>query len=140
MSFLSKLLGKSTGPMKVTQANVRTAIANGEDPDQAIIKQLRNAGLDLSSPFHIHHIFSMPSSDAANQIGEQLKSRGLSPETSEESGHWKVAAVEDMILEECSMKAMREEYSKLAGNFGGKYAGWELKTTQKRTTTMRIGE
>ena len=37
--------------MKVTQANVRTAIANGEDPDQAIIKQLRNAGLKDA-----HHI------------------------------------------------------------------------------------
>lgn len=137
MSFLSKLFGKPDSPIKITQNVVRTVIPLGTNPDQAIIEQLRKVGFDLSTPLHIRHIFIMPTKDAANQIGEELKARSLIPETTEEGGRWKVAAGEEMVLEESSIAAKRADFSNLAGNFGGKYAGWEMKTIRK--ASFKIG-
>jgi hypothetical protein len=117
------------------------AIPAGEDPDEAIIEQLRKAGLDLSSPFHIRYIFIATSEDSARQLSEELKPYNLNPEINQESSVWKVAVAEEVVLDESSMKAKRAKFSSLAGNFGGKYAGWELKTIHKtiQKTTFKIG-
>lgn len=136
MSFFDKLFGKSDSPIKITKNVFTTKFPPGTNPDQAIIEQLRKAGLDLSSPFHIRHIFVLPNREAADQMVSELKSRGLNPETSEAAGSWKVAAAEDMVLEEAAMAAKRAEFSSLAGNFGGKYGGWEMKTIKK--TSFKI--
>ncbi|SRR6266571_2579120 len=133
MSFLSKLFGKGATVSKEMRTEVRTAIPAGQDVDRAILEQLRKAGLDLSNPFHIRHIFSAPTGDAARGLQQELESRGLKPELTEESGRWKIALPEELVLEESSMAAKRAEFQSLAGNFGGAYAGWELKTTEKRT-------
>ena len=132
MNFLSKLFGKGVTASRETRTEVRT-IPAGQNVDRAIIEQLRNAGLDLSRPYHIRHIFSVPTGDAARELQRELESRGLKAELSEESGRWKIAATEELILEEASIAAERAQFQSLAGNFGGAYAGWELKTTQKRS-------
>lgn len=142
MSFLSKLFVKSpVSSTSVKRMETRVTIPAGKDPDQAIIEQLRKAGLDLSTPFHIRHIFTVNSEDSARQLSEELKSRNLKPEITRESSLWKIAVPEDVALDESSMKAKRAEFSSLAGNFGGKYAGWELKTVQKtvQKTSFKIG-
>jgi hypothetical protein len=134
MNFLSRLFVKVATPSKVMRTEVRTTtLPAGQNVDRAIMEQLRNAGLDLSNPFHIRHIFSAPTGDAARELQRELESRGLKAESSEESGRWKIAATEELILEEASIAAERAQFQSLAGNLGGSYAGWELKTTQKRS-------
>src|SRR2546422_6757646 len=102
MSFLPKLFGKGATVSKEMRTEVRTAIPAGQDVDRAILKQLQKAGLDLSNPFHIRHIFSAPTGDGARGLQQELESRGLKPELTEESGRWKIALPEELVLEERS--------------------------------------
>ncbi len=136
MSFLSKLFGKSSVEIKVTKNVQSTVLPPGTDVDKAVMEQLRKSGIDLSAPFHVHQIFIMPTKESADRLGEELKSRGLSPEILDEHGHWKVVATEELVLDESALKTKRGEYASLGSNFGGGYIGWEVKTTKKFSTKV----
>ena len=133
MNWFSKLSGKTEVVKTESRTEIRTKIEPGQDVDRTMIEQLRKAGFDLSTPFHIRYIFTAPTRDSAHQLTQELETRGLHPEVSEEGGRWRIAAPQEVVLSESGMAVQRAEFSSLAGNFGAQYYGWEMKAKQTKT-------
>lgn len=106
------------------------ALAPGQDPDEAVIAQLRGRGIDPDSTHEIDFHFSFPTEDAARSaamdLGETFESTRVLPPVDIEHPAWGVHGGRMMAPEPGTMRDMRARLDGLAAQHGGTYDGWGI--------------
>ena len=96
-----------------------------EDPDEAALKQLRNAGADLSKQHNIEFFVYFPSQFAAEKAAIRIKKSGFHTSIkNSEKGDWLCLAKKKMVPELSKIRNFRTEFGHLIETFNGKYDGW----------------
>lgn len=97
-----------------------------EDPDEAMLKQLKDKGIDLSQPLNIQFLIAFPSQFTADKAAIRIKKAGfhITIITSKRLD-WVIRATKKMVPELSAIRNFRDEFSHMTVTFGGKYHGWE---------------
>jgi hypothetical protein len=103
-----------------------------KDPDQAVLKELRKAGANLSKPREVIHFLYFPTQVAAEKAGIGLRGEGYAIDVrpAANAGEntpnpWLMEARVHMIVDENTVGPMRAKFEELAAAGSGEYDGWE---------------
>lgn len=99
--------------------------------DRISLKQLRQAGADLSRPRHILHFIYFEDEEAARAAGQAASAGGYECEVShpdEQVTEWVVRAETTRVIDETTVPAFRRWFEQVASEHGGEYDGWEAAT------------
>lgn len=101
------------------------------DWDTHFIRGLRQAGVDTFVEHVVDFFFTMPTREAAEQLGEVLKAEGYEVdvlEAREISGRFSLHASRRMRLIVPEMQALTVRFNALAAEHGGDYDHWAVVT------------
>ena len=103
-----------------------------KDPDQAVLKQLRKIGANLSKPREVIHFLYFPTQVAAEQASTQLRGEGYAidvrPAANADQNPpnpWLMEARIRAVVDETTVAPMRVRFEQLAEAGSGEYDGWE---------------
>jgi hypothetical protein len=103
-----------------------------KDPDQAVLKQLRKIGANLSKPREVIHFLYFPTQVAAEQASTQLRGEGYAidvrPAANADQNPpnpWLMEARIRAVVDETTVAPMRARFEQLAEAGSGEYDGWE---------------
>jgi regulator of RNase E activity RraB len=98
-----------------------------EDPDEAILKRLKEQGLDLSKPHNIQFFISFPSQFTADKAAIRIKKSGFHVSIiTSEKWDWVCRATKKMVPELSEIQNFRTEFGHLIETYNGKYDGWKI--------------
>ena len=98
-----------------------------ESGDALVVKQLAQAGSNLTKPHPIDFYLYAPDQAAAKTLAESIGadfSVKYGP-SADSSGQWLVIAHKDMLPDVSAFKQIRQNFSTLAEKVGGNYDGWD---------------
>jgi hypothetical protein len=98
------------------------------DLDALTISELRKAGADLRLPRDTIHYLYFQTQDGANVAASQLRAHGFTANAKPAAAGndpWVVIANKDLVVNEESVRAMRDVAEAAARAGGGDYDGWE---------------
>jgi len=101
--------------------------ATPQDPDAAVVAQLKKAGSNLEKPHAIEFFLYLPSEAAAHRVSDTLMVRGFSTKVAPAASgaaEWCVEAIRTMLPEVGALAALRNELGSLARSEQGSYDGW----------------
>ena len=95
-------------------------------PDLAMVEELRAAGSDLSRPHAVAFLLFLPSEGGAARVARALRERGFAVEVKESVGgdQWQARGTRMMIPDVGELLRLRAELDELAQSEGGEYGGW----------------
>jgi hypothetical protein len=103
-----------------------------KDPDQAVLKQLRKIGANLSRPREVIHFLYFPTQVAAEKAATQLRGEGYAIDVrpAANAGEslpnpWLMEARIHAVVDETTIAPMRARFESLADAGSGEYDGWE---------------
>jgi Regulator of ribonuclease activity B len=119
-------LAGATAATGIGAAGRRPSVAAGAKADAEILRQLKQAGSDLSKPHLPEFILDFPAEAAAQEAVAKIKALGFDAEiTPPEPGRqWPVRAQKSMVLTEEALKRTRYHFDRIARAGQGSYAGW----------------
>ena len=103
-----------------------TNLSSALDADARTLKQLEEAGADLSKPHVVEFFLYFPSQRAAEAAAEEIRSLGYAPEVGlpPDSASWLCFAQKQLVPSYEAIAATTEELTRVATNYGGVYDGW----------------
>lgn len=98
------------------------------DWDEQFIQQLRKAGLNTFEEQQVDFFFTLPSQQAAEQVGAALRPDGFQVDIKQdaETGQFSLHAQRGMRLVIPEMQALTARFNQLAAGHGGKYDNWAV--------------
>jgi hypothetical protein len=103
-----------------------------KDPDQAVLKELRKSGANLSKPREVIHFLYFPTQVAAEKAATQLRGEGYAIDVrpAADAGEsppnpWLMEARIHAVVDETTVAPMRTKFESLAEAGSGEYDGWE---------------
>jgi hypothetical protein len=100
-----------------------------EDPDEAALKKLKDAGVDLSKPLNIQFFIAFPSQFTADKAAIRIKKSGFHVTIiTSKRLDWVCRATKKMVPDLAAIRNFRDEFNHITVTFGGKYHGWEAET------------
>jgi len=103
-----------------------------KDPDQAVLKELRKIGANLSKPREVIHFLYFPTQVAAEKASTQLRGEGYAidvrPAANADENPpnpWLMEARVYAVVDETTVAPMRARFESLAEAGSGEYDGWE---------------
>ena len=103
-----------------------------KDPDQAVLKELRKIGANLSKPREVIHFLYFPTQVAAEKAATQLRGEGYAIDVrpAANAGEnppnpWLMEARIHAVVDETEVGPMRAKFESLADAGSGEYDGWE---------------
>jgi hypothetical protein len=109
------------------------SIADGDDPDVAVLKQLRRHGSDLNKPTHVRFYLYVPTKSGASRIAERWVDGALVAEvcaSASGDGSWLCLFQGNLVPTESALRHYRAVFEALAAGEGGEYDGWEAAITK----------
>jgi hypothetical protein len=98
-----------------------------EDPDEVMLKQLEDKGIDLSLPLNIQFLIAFPSQFTADKAAIRIKKSGFHVTIiTSKRLDWVIRATKKMVPELSAIQSFRDEFDHITVTFGGKYHGWEV--------------
>jgi hypothetical protein len=98
-----------------------------EDPDEVMLKQLREQGLDLSKPINIQFFISFPSQFTADKAAIRIKKSGFHVTIIiSKKLDWVCRATKKMVPELSAIQNFQTEFGHLINTYSGKYDGWKI--------------
>jgi len=100
---------------------------SADDPDQAVLDSLREAGSDFIQAhpfdFYVYH----PTKQGARQICDQLRAKGFQVSIREAAtgNDWLCFASQSFVPSIDKLAEIRDTIEELTGQYGGEYDGWE---------------
>jgi len=107
---------------------------SADDPDQAVLDSLQEAGSDFSQihpfDFYIYH----PTRAGAGQICDQLRAKGfqISVREAATGNDWLCFASLSFVPSIDKLTEIRDTVEELTGQYGGEYDGWETVVIEKK--------
>jgi hypothetical protein len=102
------------------------------EADLHIFDALAQHGADLTQPREIRHFFYLPTSEAADLVGDALLAEGFRVEVGPSAGAtaktpnpWLALATATAIVDIDSIEEAYARFDDLARLHGGEYDGWE---------------
>lgn len=103
-----------------------------KDPDQAVLKELRKIGANLSKPREVIHFLYFPTQVAAEKASTKLRGEGYAidvrPAANADENPpnpWLMEARVHAVVDETTVAPMRARFESLAEDGSGEYDGWE---------------
>ena len=98
-----------------------------DDPDEAVLDQLRRAGSDLTKPHEISFYVYLPDKQSAQEAERRIRSDGDQTvvRLGADDTSWLCLITRTMIPEFNSLVAVGREIAAVAQDLGGEYDGWE---------------
>ena len=103
-----------------------------KDPVQAVLKELRKIGANLSKPREVIHFLYFPTQVAAEKAATQLRGEGYAIDVrpAADAGEnppnpWLMEARVHAVVDETTVGPMRAKFESLADAGSGEYDGWE---------------
>lgn len=95
-------------------------------PDAAVVRQLEQAGSDITATHEIEFFLYFPSVDAAERGAAALANRGFSTEVRQgaDGNATLCLAKKRMVPDVDELTRLRVELGEIAANLGGEYDGW----------------
>lgn len=96
-------------------------------PDQAVLDLLSQGSADLTRKRPITFWLYFPTRKGAESAGSRLTRLGFSSECEKAAGskRWLCLATKDLVPRIGELTSIRRTMDRIAGEFGGKYDGWE---------------
>ncbi len=96
--------------------------------DSRVIDLMAEVGADLSAATEVNHYLYFPTQEAAEHAGEKLHERKFDTHVGAPmpgSREWCLLASHTAVVSDSVVGLLRASMERLAGEFGGKYDGWE---------------
>jgi len=122
MNLLKKLLGSSEPAIYTIESDASA------DPDDQVIGQLREMGVDLAKPRDTRHYLYFAGESQATQAGERIRPLGYNVEVVESAagdGQWLALASHDLVVSRESVVEARESLIAACEGLDPYYDGWE---------------
>jgi hypothetical protein len=98
-----------------------------EDPDEAALKKLKDAGADLSQPQTIQFFIAFPSQFTADKAAIRIKKSGFHVTIiTSKRLDWVCRATKKMVPELSAIRNFQTEFGPLINTYSGKYYGWKI--------------
>ena len=98
-----------------------------EDPDEAMLQQLKEQGLDLSKPQTIQFFIAFPSQFTADKAAIRIKKSGFRVTIiTSKRLDWVCRATKKMVPELSAIRNFQTEFGPLINTYSGKYHGWKI--------------
>lgn len=130
---LWKLLNRLVaGRRATTRLEAMGGGESGQDPDEQVLNQLREAGADLGKPTHVLFYIYTPSEESAKRFAGAVVDRELRVEVRPAAlgGGWLCLVQGHVIPTLGLLRQYRAMFNELAGAEHGEYDGWEAAVTQ----------
>lgn len=97
-----------------------------QDPDEAVLVQLKKASADLSKPHKIEFFLYLPTQVAAEQVADQVKKDGFEAEVkpSAQGGDWLCFVTKTMPPSLPELQKIRRDFEGITAALHGQYDGW----------------
>ena len=131
LRFLSDLLGhRENRPRDLV---VRGHVSDANDPDEAVLNQLRVSGSDLKKPTHVLFYLYAPTEAGARRIADRGVDAALRADVRPSGigdGTWLCLFQGTFVPGAVVLRQYRARFEALATAEGGEYDGWEAAVTE----------
>ena len=120
LRFVSRVLGQDRSTV------------SADDPDEAVLNQLRANGADLSKPTHVLFYVYAPTEAGAKRIADRGADAVLAAEVHPSAagdGTWLCLLQGTLVPAAGALRQYRDRFESLAAAEGGEYDGWEAAVT-----------
>ncbi|MGD1018834.1 MAG: ribonuclease E inhibitor RraB [Verrucomicrobiia bacterium] len=95
-------------------------------PDEAVLVQLKNAGVDLSKPRTVEFFLYLPTQATAEEAADQVRKDGFQAEVkpSAKGGDWLCFMTKTMPPTLPELQKIRRDFEAIATTLHGQYDGW----------------
>lgn len=106
------------------------------DVDATTLRELTDAGSDLSQPHEVEFYLYFAHQQTARSVGESLSGEGfaVTVERSEQGSDWLCLATLAMVPTLPELHALRRRFTALAEGHGGAYDGWGATVVEREGT------
>jgi hypothetical protein len=96
------------------------------DPDATTLRQLQQAGSDLTKPHEPEFFLYVPTEAGARKIAETLTAEGFKTDVhhTQSGKDWLCKGTKRMVLTKDALTKLRQQFIGLLKPFGGDYDGW----------------
>jgi regulator of RNase E activity RraB len=97
-----------------------------DDPDEAVLVQLKKAGSNPSKPYEIEFFVYFPDESRARQAEVKLKELGFQVDvrSAAQGSDWLCFSTKTMVPELSELQKSRRNLTTIAKSLGGEYDGW----------------
>jgi hypothetical protein len=95
--------------------------------DELVVEEIRGLGADMAREMGTHHYLYFKTEASALEAAAHLRGRGFEASAFQIDADtdWCVCASQELVVVASNMGLIRSAMERVAGQFGGRYDGWE---------------